>query len=316
MRKKSETILFFGNERLATGVTTSAPTLQSLIDSGYHIAAVISSYDKGRSRNSRQLEIQELAQRYGIPVLLPDKLMQIANQLKEYSAETAVLAAYGKIIPQSIIDIFPKGIINIHPSLLPLHRGSTPIESVILDGSEKTGVSIMRLAKAMDAGPIFAQAEIDLKGAESKQELADRLSEIGASMITELLPGILSESVVALPQDESRATYDKMLTKQDGVVDWDKPAVQIEREVRAFAGWPNSRTTLSGKELIVTKVHVIPGNSPDSKPGDIDASLIRDGVLAIESSDGRLCIDALKPSGKREMSALEFLAGNRLLAKP
>lgn len=315
MKKKSKPILFFGNERLATSVTTQALTLQSLIGRGYHVSAVISSNQRSRSRKQRRLEVQDLAESHGIPVLLPDKLTQITQPLQGYDAEAAVLVAFGKIIPESIINIFPKGIINIHPSLLPLHRGPTPIESVILAGEEKTGVSLMRLAKEMDAGPIFAQSEISLSGAETKQELADRLLDIGASMLADLLPEILADRIIGLPQDESRATYDKVLTKQDGTIDWGKSAIQIEREVRAFAGWPGSRTVLAGKEIAITRAHVVPGNIPGNKPGDIELSLIGDGVLMIETDYDRLCIDTLKPSSKREMSAREFLAGNKINIK-
>src|SRR5438128_402621 len=139
MTKTSKTIVFFGNERLATGVTTSAPVLAALIKTGYKVAAVVTNYEVGTSRKSRDLEIAEIAKTNNIPLLIPDKLIEIKDQLSKFGASVAVLVAYGKLVPQEVIDIFPKGIVNIHPSLLPRHRGPTPIETAILEGDSKTG---------------------------------------------------------------------------------------------------------------------------------------------------------------------------------
>jgi methionyl-tRNA formyltransferase len=300
-------IIFFGNERLATGVATTVPTLQALIDSGYHIAAIVSNYEPGQSRKARPLEIQAIADTHSIPILLPKKLSEIADQLRAYDTVLAVLVAYGKIVPQSIIDIFPRGIVNIHPSLLPLHRGPTPIEGVILDGSHKTGTSIMSLAKAMDAGPVYAQSEVPLNGKETKQGLANQLLEVGKAMLLEVLPGIINGDIVALPQDEPRATYDQLINKTDGIINWQKDAIQLEREIRAFQGWPQSRTTISGKEVAITAAHTEP-DEPHTQPGDV--SIVPDtNIMMVATGKGSLCIEKLKPAGKNEMTAAEFLHG-------
>jgi methionyl-tRNA formyltransferase len=307
MKKMSTTIVFFGNERLATGVTTSAPTLQSLIDDGYDVAAVVSNYEKGQSRSARSLEIANVAEKHGIPVLLPEKPMDIKEQLESYQASIGVLVAYGKIVPQSIIDIFPKGIINIHPSLLPLHRGPIPIESVILDGSDRTGVSIMQLVKAMDAGPVFGQSEVPLTGNETKQSLADGLLEIGGAMLHELLPGILEGSIVGMPQDDSRATYDNLINKDDGEIDWSQSALSIEREIRAFVEWPKSRTKIAGKEIVVTKARI---SDESGQPGQIE---VWGKDILVFCGEKALIIERLKPAGKNEMTSEAFLAGHRHL---
>jgi methionyl-tRNA formyltransferase len=316
MNNEKKSLVFFGNERLATGVGTSAPTLQALIDAGYDVVAVVSNYERGTSRNARELEIKEIAERYNIPVLLPDNPSDIADQLRDFGAEIAVLVAYGRIVPQNVIDIFPKGIINIHPSLLPLHRGPTPIESVILDGSKTTGVSVMQLVKAMDAGPVYGQSVVDLSGTETKQQLADHLLDIGSKMVLELLPGILDGSVIAKPQDDNDVTFDKTIAKSDGIIDWNKSAVQLEREVRAYAGWPKSTTTLAGQEVIITGAGIavsavkIPVGS---RIGDVTVS---DGVIEgvakaifVQTSDGCLMIERLKPAGKNEMDSSAFING-------
>jgi len=287
-------LVFFGNERLATGVSTTAPTLTALIEAGHDVCAVVSNYERGTSRSARELEIEAVAKKHGIPVLLPAKPSEILDELQAYGAEAAVLVAYGRIVPQSVIDVFPKGIINIHPSLLPLHRGPTPIESVILNGETKTGVSIMSLQKEMDAGPVYGQSEVGLTGQETKQELADHLLEIGGKMVVALLPGILDGSVVAKPQDDVAATYDKLIEKTQGVMDWHKPAAQLEREIRAYAIWPKSSTTLAALDVIITDAHV---------------SKDKDGPLAMQTAKDFLVTDKLKPAGKNEMTAADFIRG-------
>lgn len=303
MKKMSEKIVFFGNERLATGVNTSAPTLRSLIDEGYEICAVVTNYEKAMSRSARSLEIADVANKNGIPVLIPAKPTEIKELLESYHAGVGVLVAYGKIIPQSIIDIFPKGIVNIHPSLLPLHRGPIPIESVILDGSDRTGVSIMQLVKAMDAGPVFGQSEVILNGNETKQELADNLLDVGSAMLKELLPGILDGSIVGLPQDESRATYDKLISKEDGWIDWSKSAADIEREIRAFAEWPKSRTKIADRDIVITKVRFI------DESGQAGKVIIQSKEIVIFCGDSALVIEKLKPAGKNEMTGENFING-------
>lgn len=307
MTKKSKTIVLFGNERLATGVSTTAPTLRALIAEGYTIKAVVANFERAQSRSARDLEIAAVAAKHNIPVLLPQKLSDIAQELADLQADVGVLVAYGKIVPQAIIDLFPRGIINIHPSLLPLHRGPTPIESVILDGDTVTGVSIMQLSAAMDAGPVFGQSEIALSGDETKQALANQLLEIGGHMMVQLLPGILSGEIVAKPQDDTKATYDQLVTKADGTIDWQKPAIQLEREVRAYQEWPKSTTTIAGKQVVITKARV---TSDTGQPG---AWAAVDKSLVVYCGQGALEILMLKPAGKQEMTAEAFINGHKQL---
>jgi methionyl-tRNA formyltransferase len=296
-------IIFFGNERLATGVSTEAPTLQKLIDKHYNIAAVVLNNEPTTSRKQRKLEVAELAKQHGIPVLMPAKLKDILPELKSYNAVAGVLVAYGKIVPESVIEIFPVGIVNIHPSLLPLHRGPTPLESVILDGSSKTGVSLMQLSKEMDAGKVYAYSEVELGGTESKQQLADELIEIGSEMLVATLPRIISGEIMGVPQDDSSATYDKLISKEDGILEWHKSAERLEREIRAYLGWPQSRTILGNRAVIITAAHAEAG---EGTPGE----LWRSGKnLGVYTAKGVLMIDKLKPAGKGEMTAQAFLAG-------
>lgn len=274
----STKLVFFGNEKLATGLPDAEPVIRhSLQAAGYEIEAVVTS-----------------------------------KEVPPHQSKLAVLAAYGKILPQGVLDQFPLGIINVHPSLLPIHRGPTPIEQAILDGLPTTGVTIMRLAAKMDAGPVYAQQSIKLAGQESKLELAGQLQKIGADLLREVLPQIVDGSAKPKEQDASiLPTYSKMIKKADGQIDWAKPATQIEREIRAYLGWPGSWTKLAELDVAITSAHAVPTNHPDSKPGDVEG-LTDVGVIMVECGQGNLCIQKLKPAGKREMTAKEFLAGHKL----
>ncbi len=303
MSSNKSKIVFFGNERLATGVSTNAPTLLSIINAGYQVVAVVSHNEHANSRKQRDLEIAEIAKKHNIPLLLPAKPADIFDQLKDLDAEVAVLVAYGKIIPQSIIDIFPKGIINIHPSALPKHRGPTPIESVMLMGDKTTAVSVMQLVKQMDAGPVFIQKDVQLTGKESKQELCDKLIAIGSELILQILPDVLNDQISPKEQNNDLATFDSLIQKQDGQIDWQKTAKQIEQEIRAYSEWPKSYTNFNGLEVVITKAHIIELNGDAGKIAVINKELI------VYCKQGALVIDALKPSGKPEMQAASFING-------
>lgn len=301
----SSRILFFGNERIATGVNTEVPTLQALIQAGYEVAAVVvAQNDPGKSRKARQLEIATVAESHNIPVISPSKLSESVSDLASFKAEAAVLVAFGKIVPQTVINIFPRGIINIHPSLLPKHRGPTPIESVILNGDKETGVSLMQLSAEMDAGPVFAQETILLNGRETKQQLADQLLGIGKDMLMNYLPQILDGNLTPIRQKESDATYDNRIGKEEGVLDFvGKNAEQLEREVRAFAGWPRSRAKIGTTEAVITQAHAADTSGTPGTP------LLDGTTLGIYAAEGALIIDSLIPAGKKEMPTQAFLAG-------
>lgn len=301
----SKRIVFFGNERLATGVETTAPVLRALIAEGYEICAVVAQHEYAKSRKPRPLEIAAVADEHNIPVLLPTKMATVIDELSAMQAEAGVLVAFGKIVPQSVIDIFPRGIINIHPSALPKHRGPTPLESVILAGEAETAVSLMALGAKMDAGPVYAQQAVQLDGTETKQALANRLIEIGKTMLLKQLPAILDGSLVPTPQNDAQATYDRLITKDDAIIDWQQPASVIERQVRAYAGWPKSRTQLNGRDVAITVAHVRAGSGT---PGDpyVDGT-----EIGVHTPDGILMIDQLIPAGKKTMSGSDFLRGYR-----
>jgi methionyl-tRNA formyltransferase len=293
----SKTLVFFGNERLVSGLaSTDAPILRALIADGYTIAAVVSHHSDSQSRNNRELEVAVVAREHNIPVLLPDDPADISEQLRTINADTAVLVAYGRIIPQNIIDIFPNGIINIHPSLLPVYRGSTPVESAIENGDTESGVSIMKLTSTMDAGPIYAQSKIVLNGTETKFDLYSKLIPTSVALLLSTLPSIIDGSLQPQPQNESKVTYSKLLSKSDSLLDTaNYSAQQCERLVRAHLGFPKTKTTALGHDIIITKAHVV----SEAKT-----------ALDLKCSDDMyLSIDKLVAPSGRTMNATAFLNG-------
>lgn len=297
MTKTSETIIFFGNERLVSGLKkTDAPVLSGLINRGYDVKAVISHHSDSRSRNHRDLEVAEIANQHNIPVLLPSRPADIIDEIKSLNADAAVLVAYGRIIPQRVIDLFPKGIINIHPSLLPKYRGPTPIESAILSGDSETGVSIMQLTAGMDSGPVYGQIKLPLSGTETKFDIYKDLSQKGANLLFELLPSILDGSLQPTPQDNSKATYCQLLEKSDAWLTPDSlTAAAAERRIRAHLGFPKSKIKIVNHEVIITRAHV-----SDSQKTPLDL-LCQDGAY--------LSIDELVAPSGRIITGQQFING-------
>lgn len=294
-------LVFFGTEDF------SALFLKALIKHGYDVKAVVTKPDspKGRKQQLSPPQVKLIAKEHNISVFQPESLDELIAPLQKLNSPTGVLVSYGKIIPKKIIDLFTPGIINVHPSLLPAHRGPSPIEASITNGDTKAGVSIMQLSEKMDAGPVYSQTVLPLNGDETQASLYESLATLGIEELLNTLPSIIDGQLAPSPQDETKATYTKLLTKKDGVLDWQKPALQLEREIRGYNIWPRSRTRLFNQDVIVTKAHIVPGTS--GSPGSIDTD--NKSFIIIDTSDGRLRIDNLQPAGKKEMPVEAFLRG-------
>lgn len=298
----SKRLVFFGNERLVSGLKhTETPLLRGLIERGYDIAAVIVNNNDTVSRNARSLEVAAVARDHNIPVLSPKKPVDIINELQKINAHAAILSAYGRIIPQRVIDVFTKsdkpGIINIHPSLLPRHRGSTPIETTILNGDTMAGVSIMQLTAGMDEGPVYGQRVIQLRGDEDKFELYRSLSNHGAELLFELLPGILDGTITPKPQSDDGVTYTTQLTRSDGYVDpTTESASVIERKIRAHLGFPKSHMQYQNNDVILTAAKVV------------DAPLENEFCITCADNSFLLIEELQAPNGKK-MPGSAFLRG-------
>ena len=292
MTHTSKTIVFFGTDEF------SAASLRELITKGFTIGAVVTKPDsrKGRGRELSKSIIKEIAEANTIPVWQPTDVTTIADDIKKLQNPMGVLVSYGKIIPQAIIDLFSPGIVNVHPSLLPLYRGPSPIESVILNGDTETGVTIMQLSAAMDAGPIYNQVTTPLLNTETTPELELQLAELGAQQLSDTLPAIINGTVQPTPQNDDIATYCQLLTKEMSMLDTATlTADQAERQVRAYITFPKTKTVVDGHQIIITKAHV---TSTSISP------------LDLACADGRyLSIDELiAPSGKA-MNASAFING-------
>jgi methionyl-tRNA formyltransferase len=251
--------------------------------------------------------VLDVAEKLGLKVLtVTDK--KSLNELMEtrpVRSELAVLVDFGIIVSQDVIDYFPLGIINSHFSVLPEWRGADPITFAILSGQDSTGVSIMLLTAGLDEGPLLAYGECELDGTETTAELTEKLIDLSDALLKSEVPQHLADPTKGVEQAATGRdqSYSRKLTKNDSKLDFTKPAKQLEREVRAFADWPKSRTTLANKEVVITAAHVQDGSG---EPGTI----WHEGrSLGIHTSNGILVVDKLKPAGKAEMTAEAFLAG-------
>lgn len=241
-----------------------------------------------------------------------DKLIASSN----FSSPLAVLIDFGIIVSQSVIDYFPLGIINSHFSLLPEWRGADPITFAILSGQKQTGVSLMLLVEKMDEGPLLSQGIYDMAPDETTPSLTENLIKLSDALLANAVPKYLSGEIVARPQEivakmmniPPEPTYSRKLTKQDGIIEWSKPAEVIEREIRAYLGWPKSHAKLCNVDTIITKTNVVKCHIPNSTPGTINIDGAA-GRLLITTAKDCLSIERLKPAGKKEMSAAEFLRG-------
>ena len=292
MTHTSKTIVFFGTDEF------SAASLRELIAKGFTIGAVVTKPDsrKGRGRELAKPIVKEIAEANNIPVWQPLDVRAIAEHVEKLNNPIGVLVSYGKIIPQSIIDLFSPGIINVHPSLLPLYRGPSPIESAILHGDAETGVTIMQLSAGMDAGPIYSQITVPLIDVETAPDLEIQLGELGAQELGLTLPAIMNGTIQPTPQDDDIATYCKLLSKDESMLDTAKlSAEQAERHVRAYLAFPKTKTTIAGHTIVITKAHV-----SNAALSPLDVECVDGRFLSIEELIG--------PSGKA-MNAQGFING-------
>ncbi len=301
MKKTSETIVFFGSGPVA------AKSLR-LLAQDFAIEAVIS---KPRPPHHRgDMPVLSVAEELKIPVFTVRDRAELDKLFagKPVKSQLGVLIDFGIKVPRAVIDYFPLGIINSHFSILPEWRGADPISFAILSGQKQTGVSLMQLVEGLDEGPLLAYGTYDPPPDITTPELTGHLINFSHLLLQRTIPKYLADQKSGTPQDITGrpVSYSRKLTKEDGIIDWQKPAVQIEREIRAYLDWPRSRTTLGKTKVVITKAHVIDGSG---KPGTVWAQGREFGV---HTGDGILVIDRLIPAGKPEMPSAAFLAGYKL----
>ena len=287
--------------------------LEAILKAGHEVTAVVTQPDrqKGRGREVQYSPVKECALSYGIPVLQPLKIKEkdAVEELGKYPADIFVVAAFGQLLSEEILNMPRLGCINIHASLLPAYRGAAPIQWCVINGEEKTGVTIMQMAKGMDTGDILLQKEVVLDEKETGGSLFDRLMETGAEPIVEVLPKIEAGELTPVVQKEELATYAGKITKDMGNIDFAKSAVTIERLIRGLNPWPSAFTHYKGKILKIWEADVVSecANAENPVPGTVIAMDKESFTLA--TGEGALRIRSLQPEGKKRMSCAEFMRG-------
>lgn len=287
--------------------------LEAILKAGHEVTAVVTQPDrqKGRGREVQYSPVKECALSYGIPVLQPLKIKEkdAVEELRKYPADIFVVAAFGQLLSEEILNMPRLGCINIHASLLPAYRGAAPIQWCVINGEEKTGVTIMQMARGMDTGDILLQKEVVLDEKETGGSLFDRLMETGAELIVEVLPKIEAGELTPVVQKEELATYAGKITKDMGNIDFAKSAVTIERLIRGLNPWPSAFTHYKGKILKIWEADVVSecANAENPVPGTVIAMDKESFTLA--TGEGALRIRSLQPEGKKRMSCAEFMRG-------
>jgi methionyl-tRNA formyltransferase len=297
-------IVFMGSPDFAL------PTLKALAQR-YEVVGVVTQPDRasGRGRELKPPPVKLLAQELNIPVIQPEKLRQpeATEQLRTWNPDLIIVAAFGQILRKDVLDLPRFGCINVHASLLPRWRGAAPINAAILHGDEETGVTIMKMDVGLDTGPILTQRSIRLTREDTAGSVFDKLSQLGAELLIETLPDYLTGKIQPVPQPDEGATYAPMLKKEEGKLDFSRPAEELERRVRAFNPWPGAFMDFDGTLLKVHRAHAV------AERGEAEAGqrLIYLDQPAVGAGVGLLILDELQPAGKNPMSGKSFLAGAR-----
>ncbi len=288
--------------------------LVELAGNGYNIVAVYTQPDRpmGRGRVVDEPPVKKAALKLNLNVIQPENLKSTEEitRLAELKPDVIVVAAYGQILRQTVLDIPPFGCINIHPSLLPVYRGMSPIPSAILNGDEFTGVSIMLLDKGVDTGPILERAQIPVATQDDTGLLMEKLSRLGAQLLLDALPRWFNKELTPQPQNNANATYTKTLTKDAGKIDWHLSAMELWRRIRAYQPWPGCYTQWQGKQLKIIEAVPLAGEE-DTRPGKVVAIKHESAAFGIGCGDGILGVIRLQLEGKKVMTAEEFLRGQK-----
>jgi methionyl-tRNA formyltransferase len=299
-------IVFMGTPEFAV------PALDALIHSEHEIVGVFAQPDEpaGRGRRVVSPPVKKLALQHRLTVHQPPSLRGTCEleRLASLRPDLVIIAAYGKILPESFLRVPPRGCLNIHASLLPRHRGPSPIAAAILAGEEVTGVTIMMVTKVMDTGPVLTQRRIPILPHDTTGSLFQKLSGLGAELLMETLPQWLDGKLAPQPQDNDKATYCKMITKEDGLIDWRLPAVELWRRVRAFQPWPGGYTTWQGRTVKIIEAVPLSG---EGTPGKVVTMSHEQAAVGVQTGAGVLGLVQVQLEGKRAMSAAEFVRGQR-----
>jgi methionyl-tRNA formyltransferase len=286
----------------------AVPSLDALVHAGHSVLGVFTQPDrpKGRGQQLAESPVKQAAVRLNLPVFQPERIRRPESfeQLRSFGADLMVVVGYGQIIPQSIIDLPRHGILNVHASLLPKYRGAAPIQWAIASGETKTGVTIMQIDAGLDTGDMLAKASTDIGPDETAPELSARLAALGAQLLIDTIGAIERGTAIREKQNDSEATLAPILKKEDGRVDWTRPAREINNRRRGFTPWPGAYTTFRGQPLALLRTEALEDTS--LLPGVVRV----DGKkFLVGTGDGALALAEVQPGGKKRMSAEAYING-------
>jgi methionyl-tRNA formyltransferase len=297
-------VVFFGTPEFAV------PTLEALLGSKHSVAGVVTQPDRPRGRGQKTTEgpVKTLATASGIPVVQPLTLKDPAflPAVQSMHADIGVVAAYGKILSEAVLAVPRLGMINVHASLLPRYRGAAPIHRAVIAGERETGVTIMRVVKALDAGPMLAAVARPIGEDETSADVERDLARLGAELLVATLDRLSSAGLEEIAQDDSLATYANRLTKEDGRIDWSRSARDIHNQIRGLHPWPHAHAFLGGERVILLRSRPVESHTSGA-PGSVVAA--RGDELVVAAGTGAVALLELQREGKRAASAREFLAG-------
>lgn len=301
-------IVFMGTPEFAV------PSLERLVTSRDQVCGVYTQPDRlfGRGQHPVAPPLKRAAHDLGLPSYQPLSLKDKAtvDELAALRPDVIVVAAYGQLLPRAVLDIPRFGSINLHPSLLPRYRGPAPMAAAILNGEQFTGVSVMLMTACLDSGPVLSQAQVAIANSDTAATLSGKLSRVGALMLEEVLGSWSRGEITLRPQDESRATYSRAITKEDGEISWQMPALELWRRVRAYQPWPGSFTYLGGKRLNIIEA-ALSEEVVSAEAGQV--VLLSGGTLGVQTGGGVLAVLRVQLEGKRVMYSTDFLRGQRHL---
>jgi methionyl-tRNA formyltransferase len=291
----------------------SVPTLRALIRN-YKVVGVVTQPDRpaGRGKKLTPPPVKMVVHEFLLPVIQPRRLREpdAMAQLRKWAPDLIVVAAFGQILRQEVLDLPAYGCINVHASLLPRWRGAAPIQAAILQGDDKTGVTIMRMDTGIDTGPILSQRSIPIGPKETSGEVETRLADLGADLVIKTIPDYLDGEITPKSQDESLATYAPLLKKEDGKLDFSQPAESLEKKIRAFQPWPGAYTFWEKQMLKIHQASVVhdPQLERQLEPGH---RVIQKNKPAVATGRGLLILEIIQPAGKKVMDGASFLQGAR-----
>jgi methionyl-tRNA formyltransferase len=299
-------IVFFGTPAFAV------PSLQALLDSTHDVVGVVTQPDKPRGRGQRVTDapVKALAVQRGLPVLQPERLGRDALEqpLTTLEPDLGVVAAYGKILPQWLLELPRLGMINVHASLLPKYRGAAPVHRAVINGETETGVTIMRVVKALDAGPMMARVVRPIGPDESSEVIERDLAQLGANLLVSVVDDLAAGRAHEIAQDETQATYAHRLTKEEGLIEFSLPAQAVHNRIRGLRPWPAAYTFDRGQRVVVHQARLSTAAATGAEPGTCIAA---DAAgITVACGEGAVDILQLQPEGRRAMSARDYLAGH------